>query len=173
MVKIMPTSCVQLFRYALDLIKSKVRVQKLLMQCMEEILLKLPIPSLKPPLRSGRILLLKAEKIVLVFLSHHEQNLFCEAQTESELSYCSPKCTFWARYLFPASTSSLIVTSERARSPVSLFHLNGNRRWYCLSSYVTLRSLSMRQTQCLLNKTLSGERLASVPKQTKGVGGKH
>ena len=44
MVKIMPTSCIQLLRYALDQIKIEVRVQKLLMQCilvMEEILVKL------------------------------------------------------------------------------------------------------------------------------------
>ena len=72
----------------------------------------LPVPSLKPPLGSRRILLLKVEKFVLVLLSHREQNLFCETQTESELSYRFQKCTFQARYLFPASTSSLIVSLE-------------------------------------------------------------
>jgi len=40
----------------------------------------LPVPSLKPPLRSGRMLLLKAEEIVPVLLSH----LFCEMQMESK-----------------------------------------------------------------------------------------
>lgn len=54
----------------------------------------LPTLLLKPSHRSGRILLLAVEKFVLVLLRHHEQNLFCETQTESELSYCSQKCTF-------------------------------------------------------------------------------
>lgn len=57
-----------------------------------------------------------------------------------------------ARYLLHASTSTLAVNSERARSPVSLFYLSGTMRWYCLSSYVTLLLLSLSQTWCLLKK---------------------
>lgn len=48
-------------------------------------------------------------------------------QTESELSCCSQNCAFWIRYLFLASTSFLIVTSERARSSGILFHLMESR----------------------------------------------
>lgn len=54
----------------------------------------LPVPSPMAPLSSGRMLLLEVEKFVLVLLSCCEQNLFCEMQTESELSCCSQKWTF-------------------------------------------------------------------------------
>lgn len=51
MIKIIPTACTQLLRYALDQIEIKVRVQKLLMQLylvMEESLVKfcLSVPDI-------------------------------------------------------------------------------------------------------------------------------
>lgn len=126
--------CTQLLRYSSDQREIKVWVRKLLTRfyLVTEGKFGETLPICPWYLLSG---LMKVEKFALVLLSRHQQNLFCGMQADSELSYCSQNCTFWIRYLFLASSSFLIVTSEGARSSGTLFHVNGNTRWFCFSCY--------------------------------------